>query len=124
MDLTPVSASGRQKIHKYGNGRFTVSGVIFTGGILVLPDHTKSWAALDVTALSEDAVATLISHATGFDICLIGCGAGGVPFLPDLRKRLKDAGVKADLMETGAACRTYNVLVAEGRSIIAALIAI
>ncbi len=124
MDLTPVSAPGRQKIQKYGNGRFTVSGTVFNGGVLVLPETTLSWPASEIANLSDEAVAFLIEHAKGVDICLIGCGANAVPFLPDLRKRLKEAGVHADLMETGAACRTYNVLVAEGRSIAAALIAI
>jgi uncharacterized protein len=124
MDLAPVSAPGRQKIQKYGNGRFTVSGTVFSGSVFVLPETTLNWPASDINLLSDDAVAFLIEHAKSVDICLIGCGANAVPFLPALRKRLKEAGVHADLMDTGAACRTYNVLVAEGRSIAAALIAI
>ncbi|MBL8628905.1 MAG: Mth938-like domain-containing protein [Rhodospirillaceae bacterium] len=124
MDLTPVSAPGRQKIQKYGNGRFTVSGAVFNGSVLVLPDGAVAWPATDIAALSDEAVSALIEHARSVDICLIGCGANAVPFLPDLRKRLKEAGVHVDFMDTGAACRTFNVLVAEGRSLAAALIAI
>jgi uncharacterized protein len=124
MDLRPVSVPGRQSIQKYGNGRFTVSGTVFQGSVLVLPDKTLNWPVADISSFNDDAIAVLIEHATSVDICLIGCGAGAVPFLPDVRKRLKDAGVHADFMDTGAACRTYNVLVAEGRTLAAALIAI
>ena len=66
----------------------------------------------------------LPARAGEFDFLLLGCGAVARPLPPPLRTLLKDAGVRVEPMATGAACRTYNVLVAEGRVLAAALIAI
>lgn len=58
------------------------------------------------------------------DVCLIGCGRQLLPLPSALRAALKAAAVPHDLMDTGAACRTYNVLAGEGRAVAAALIAV
>jgi uncharacterized protein len=114
----------RPKIQKYGAGRFTISGQVITGGALVLPTGAMAWPAMDINALSEDAVALLLSHATEIDVCLLGCGTKTLPIPAALRERFKTAGLRADPMDTGSACRTYNVLMSEGRAVAAALIAI
>ena len=57
-------------------------------------------------------------------ILLIGCGQGAAMISPALRQALRAAGAVIDAMDTGAACRTYNVLLAEERRVAAALIAV
>ena len=119
----PLPAIGdRQKIQKYGAGRFTVSGQSFVGGVLVLPHQTLSWPATDVTALSEQAVEQLVAHAGSIDVCLMGCGPKTLLLPAALRARFKAANLRVDAMDTGSACRTFNVLVSEGRAVAAALI--
>jgi uncharacterized protein len=125
MDIarTPLPAvADRQKIQKYGAGRFTVSGQVFTGGVLVLPQQTLPWPAEALDSLSEQAITLLIEHAALIDVCLMGCGPKTLQLPPPLRARLKAAGLRIDVMDTGSACRTYNVLMTEGRAVAAALI--
>jgi uncharacterized protein len=66
----------------------------------------------------------VLAEAEGIDILLVGTGADIAGFPPDLRQRLREAGFGVDVMQTGAAARTYNVLVAENRKVAAALIAV
>lgn len=89
-----------------------------------MPTKTILWPAASIAELSENAITLLLEYAANIDICLIGCGLKTVLVPASIRQRLKDGGVKADVMDTGAACRTYNVLMAEGRSIAAALVAV
>jgi len=127
MEIKPTqlpAVSERPRIQKYGAGRFTVSGQVIVGGVLVLPTGATVWPATDFNALSEDAIAMLLAHAARIDVCLLGCGHRTLPIPPDLRARFKAAGLRADPMDTGSACRTYNVLMGEGRAVAAALIAI
>ena len=66
----------------------------------------------------------MLAEAEGIELLLIGTGAD-IVFLPDpLRQRLKAAGIGVDAMQTGAAARTYNILMAENRKVAAALIAV
>jgi len=61
--------------------------------------------------------------AGNVDLLLLGCGARMAMVPAALRQQLRDAGVVIEAMDTGAACRTYNVLMADGRRVAAALIA-
>ena len=126
MDLTPLVPAGRQIIESYGDGRFRVSGTLFASSILVFADRTIVWPVVDFAALTETSLEPL--HRAGeaglVDVVLLGCGArmGVVPEV--LRRHLRVAGIVVEPMDTGAACRTYNVLAAEGRRVAAALIAV
>ncbi|MSO98107.1 MAG: hypothetical protein EXR11_07810 [Rhodospirillaceae bacterium] len=124
MDIARTAPIDRQNIQKYGNGRFTVSGTVFTGGVLVLPAQTVNWSATDIANLNEDAIGVLLSHAKAFDFCLMGCGPRTLALPIPLRTRFKQVGLRIDMMDTGSACRTYNVLSAEGRAVAAALVAV
>ena len=120
MDVTPLVAKDRQVIESYGASGFRVSGNAHDGAILVLPQATHPWpvAALgDVTAAS---LAPVID--AGIQILLLGCGRQMLPVPPALRQELRAHGVVIDAMDTGAACRTYNVLLAEDRRVAAALL--
>ncbi len=123
MAAPPGSASPRI-IDAYGNGGFRIGGEAFNGSILVLPDGTvTSWSA-DVNALSADSFEAIVTASPPPEILLLGCGPRAAFVPPPIRQRLREAGVVVDAMGTGAACRTYNVLIAEERRVAAALIAV
>jgi len=126
VDVTPLVPAGRQIVESYGDGRFRVSGTLFTGSILVFPDRTVAWPVADFAALSLDDVEPLREAGMGglVDVVLLGCGRRMGLVTDALRAPLRAAGIVLEPMDTGAACRTYNVLAAEGRRVAAALIAV
>ena len=121
MDITPVATAGRQIIERYAPSGFRVSGVIYHGPVLVFPDLTVAWDAASARDVTRETLAPVIEHG-GVQILLLGLGrsTSGVPAA--LRTALRTAGIALEAMDTGAACRTYNVLVAEDRRVAAALI--
>jgi len=118
MDLTPVASAGRQLIERYSADGFRVSGVVYAGPVLVFADRTVPW---EHPGVSMEGLAAVIEHG-GLDLVLIGLGKRGAPVAPALRAALKARGLGAEAMDTGAACRTYNVLIAEDRLVAAALL--
>jgi uncharacterized protein len=121
MDLTPLVPAGRQIIERYGPSGFRVAGVIHRGPVLVFPDCTIPWEAASASAVTRDSLAPVIEHG-GVQILLLGLGRATSAVSGTLRTALRAAGIALEPMDTGAACRTYNVLVAEGRHVAAALI--
>lgn len=112
-----------RRIERYGAGGFRIGGVFHEGAVLVTQSRVAGWPAATVlAALDSDGVATLIALRDEFEFVLIGCGPQ-FGLLPKVaRQALSEAGIRFDVMDTGAACRTYNVLVAEGRRVAAALL--
>lgn len=120
MDVTPLVARDRQVVESYGANGFRVSGVAYDGAILVLPQATQAWP---VGALGDASAANLAPVVeAAVQILLLGCGRRMVPVPPALRQELRAHGIVIDAMDTGAACRTYNVLLAEDRRVAAALL--
>jgi uncharacterized protein len=121
MELTPLVPAGRQVIERYGESGFRIAGLIYRGSVLVFPDRTLPWSAISGSDVTWQSLAPVIEHG-GVQILLLGLGRvmGAVPHT--LRKTLRDAGIVLEPMDTGAACRTYNVLVAEDRRVAAALL--
>jgi uncharacterized protein len=120
MDLTPVPAVGRQIIERYAPSGFRVSGVIYHGPVLVFPDLTVAWDAASAPDVTSETLAPVIEHG-GVQILLLGLGRSTSAVSAELRTALRAAGIALEAMDTGAACRTYNVLVAEDRRVAAAL---
>jgi uncharacterized protein len=121
MDLTPLVPAGRQVIERYAASGFRVAGVIHLGPVLVFPDRTMPWDAANASAVTLGSLAPVIEHG-GVQILLLGLGRAMSLVPGTLRGDLRAAGIVLEPMDTGAACRTYNVLVAEGRQVAAALI--
>ena len=122
MELTPLFPVGRQVIERYGETGFRVAGAIYRGSVLVFPDRTLPWSAVSASDVTWESLAPVIEHG-GVQILLLGLGramGGAIPHA--LRNTLHAAGIALEPMNTGAACRTYNVLVAEDRHVAAALL--
>ncbi|HEX9769067.1 MAG TPA: Mth938-like domain-containing protein [Kiloniellales bacterium] len=124
MDFTAHMAEGRQLIEGYGNGGFRVSGAVHRGSVLVFADRTLAWAVSDMAALSHESLAAVRQAEPRIEVLLLGCGAKAMPVPAALRESLRADGVVIEAMDTGAACRTFNLLIAEERRAAAALIAV
>jgi uncharacterized protein len=126
MDLTPLIPQGRQIVESYGDGRFRVSGALHEHSILVFPDRTIEWPVTDIRSLSLESLEAMVTAGENgsVNLLLIGCGPRMAMIPAALRAALRAKGVVIEPMDTGAACRTYNVLAAEGRKVAAALVVV
>ncbi|MCJ2083359.1 Mth938-like domain-containing protein [Methylobacterium sp. J-090] len=115
---------GRHIIDAYGNGGFRFAEMSHRGSILVLPSGVRAWDPTEAKAIDRNALRPVAAEGAGIDLLLIGTGLDIAPFPDSLRRWLKEAGIGLDVMQTGAAARTYNILMAENRKVAAALIAV
>ncbi|TIL65509.1 Mth938-like domain-containing protein [Mesorhizobium sp.] len=115
---------GRAPIEAYGNGGFRFADMSHRGSLLCLPSGIYGWEPADPLAPTAADFAKLLNEADQVEILLVGAGKDLRPLPAALRAALKAAGIAADPMSTGAAVRTYNVLLAENRAVAAALIAV
>lgn len=109
-DITPLIKSNQMVIQSYGAQGFRISGTQHATNVIVLPDRVIAWDGEDFSPLI----------AIKGDIDLVILGTGKTVKL--LKKEMKPEGLHFDVMDTGAACRAYNALMADGRRIAAALI--
>ncbi|MHB2264714.1 Mth938-like domain-containing protein [Aliihoeflea sp. PC F10.4] len=115
---------GRAPIDAYGNGGFRFADMSHRGSILCLPSGIHGWEPADLKALTAGDFDRVIEEAADIEILLVGMGTDLKPLPAGLRQRMRAAGIGADPMSTGAAVRTFNVLLAEERAVAAALIAV
>lgn len=113
---------GRAPVDSYGNGGFRFAGMSHRGSILSVPSGIYGWNPGDV--IDREALARVFEEADEVEVLLVGTGREMVPLTPDLAAALREAGIVADAMSTGAAVRTFNVLLAEDRAVAAALVAV
>jgi uncharacterized protein len=126
MDVTPLIPQGTQIIDSYGEGGFRISGRRVEGSVIVFPGKVIAWTVSvtgEIGAGSLEAVSAAGKAGT-IELLLVGTGPRMVQIDRTLRQSLRADGVVVEVMDTGAACRTYNVLMAEGRRVAAALIAV
>jgi uncharacterized protein len=99
---------------------------VHSGSVIIFPDRTLPWSATEAAgATVENLEAVCAAGRAGTtELLLLGCGAKMTLVPSSLRAALRAAGVVVEPMDTGAACRTYNVLMADGRRVAAALIAV
>lgn len=113
---------GRAPIDAYGNAGFRFADMSHIGSILCLPSGIYGWQPSVPMQIAD--FAKIIEQADTFDVLLVGMGVEIKPIPRALREALKTYNVIAEPMSTGAAVRTYNVLLAEERRVGAALIAV
>lgn len=120
MDITPALSESAKRITAYGAGEIRINGEVFITPIIVQETTVAEWQG---AGIDEASLLQLVSQLSPVEILLIGSGVRGEFLPPALRQQLRaalDCGV--EMMDTGAACRTYNVLLAEGRKVAAALL--
>jgi uncharacterized protein len=124
MEITPVVPAGRQLIQAYREGGFTVAGVRHAGSLLVLPERTLAWPVDTLEAVTVASLAPITGADPAVELLILGCGPAFELAPPPLRDALRAHGIVVEGMATPAACRTFNVLLAEDRRVAAALIAV
>ena len=124
VTLTEARYPGRAPIDAYGNGGFRFADMSHKGSILALPGGIQAWPVEDTDDLTADLLQPILRQSSAIEVLLFGTGPE-FRILPDaVDEILRDAGLQPDLMNTGAAVRTYNVLLVENRAVAAALIAV
>lgn len=117
MRLSEVSYPDGQPVEGYGPGFFRVGGAVYQGGVLILPGGTRAWTGFD-------DVAPILEAAAAVDVLLVGTGSEIAHLPPGWRARLEAAGIGVEMMASPQACRSYNVLLGEGRRVALAALAV
>jgi uncharacterized protein len=125
MELKMQIPASRQVVEAYGDGGFRVTGVPREGSLLVLPEQTLSWSVSSMEDVTLESLQLLLDLGREtLDMVLLGCGPRMALPPKAARDAFQAAGITLEPMDTGAACRTYNVLIHEDRRVAAALIAV
>ena len=120
LKLHLASAGGRNTITGYGPGYVDINGQRYKASLVVQPTSIKTdWISGPDGDIGLDAIAFLATLEA--EIVLLGTGATQRFPPPVTLRPLIDAGIGFEIMDTNAACRTYNILVAEDRRVAAAL---
>ena len=122
--MSPAHYPGRAPIDAYGNGGFRFADMSHRGSILCLPSGVYAWPAANPAELTLAAFQPVLAEANELQILLLGTGPTQIFPPRALQRALEAAGFGVEPMATGAAARTYNVLLAEGRRVGAALLAV
>jgi uncharacterized protein len=124
MATTVPHYPGRTAIDAYGDGGFRFGDMSHKGSILLLPSGVYAWPVGDVAELRPEHFAQVIAERERIAFVILGCGEALAWPAEDVRQALRDSGIGLEPMDTGAAARTYNVLLGEGRDVAGALIAV
>ena len=111
-------------ISDYGNGGFRFAGISHQGSLLFLPGGIHAWNVIEFSQLKTDDFQLVFDQVEKIDFLLLGCGPHLL--IPDakIRQAFDTHDIGLEFMNTGAAVRTYNILLAEKRNIAAAVIAV
>jgi len=124
MSSASARYPGRAAIDAYGNGGFRFADMSHRGSILCLPSGIYAWAPARTEELEAAAFERVFAEREAVGVLLLGTGRRQHFPAADLRRAFVAAGIALEAMDTGAACRTYNVLLGEGRPAGAALLAV
>jgi uncharacterized protein len=124
MRPAPAHYPFRAPIDAYGNGGFRFADMSHRGSLLIAPSGIYAWNAMILDDVTPDAFAVLLREMAPPGIVLLGTGATHLLPPEPVRRLFEEARLGLEIMTTGAACRTYNVLLAEGRDVGAALLAV
>lgn len=115
---------GRFAIDAYGRGGFRFADMSHRGSILALPSGIHAWPVVALTDIGVESFDKAVAERAAIDVLLLGTGPAPVPVDDAIRWILRDAGIGLEVMATGAAARTYNIMLGENRRVAAALVAV
>lgn len=120
MKLHATAPTARNVFSGYGDGYVLVNGARHDANLIVLPDSILPWSAASFEALRAEDFAALA--ALDLEVVLLGTGAALRFPRPQLTRALVEAKIGLEVMDMHAACRTYNILMAEERRVAVALL--
>lgn len=124
MDITPIISDEKKIIKGYGKGYFKINNdKKLQNNIIIFSSDVVTWNVdNDFKNIKTESFAELIKMNKKIDLILIGCGEKQqiLPF--DIKAYLNKKGFNVEVMTTGAACRTYNILLSEGRNVASCLL--
>lgn len=124
VDIQEFQSDGQLTIiHSYGNQGFRIAKQGYEGSQLLLPRQRFDWSPPAWDKITLDDLAPLFEEQTP-PLLILGLGDAPTGLLPELQVQLHEKGVNLEIMSTPAACRTWNVLLTEGRNAAVALLAI
>lgn len=124
IEIRDAHFPGRAPLDAYGNGGFRFADMSHRGSILALPSGIYGWDVTGFDAVTAQSLSQVTDEAEAVEVLLLGCGPDLRVLDKPLRTHLRDFGIAVETMATGAAVRTFNVLLAEDRAVAAALIAV
>lgn len=124
IEIRDAHFPGRAPIDAYGNGGFRFADMSHRGSILCLPSGVHGWDMQEGEPLTVASLQRVLADASGIEVLLVGTGANLKPIPADVKAALKARGISSDPMSTGAAVRTFNIMLAESRAVAAALVAV
>ena len=124
MNLSEAHYPDSAPVDAYGDGGFRFAGMSHRGSIICVPSGIYSWKLETVDQLVTANFRKIFEEADDIKILLVGSGNDLVPIDIRLRQKLRELKISADPMSTGAAVRTFNILLGEGRAVAAALLAV
>ncbi len=125
MSALTARYPGRAPIDAYGNGGFRFADMSHRGSLLCLPSGIYAWPPTGVGDIEEPGpFAPALAEGQSLGLLLLGTGRRHAIPSAAVRRAFEEARIALEAMDTGAACRTYNVLLAEQRPVGAALLAV
>ena len=115
MQLTEITYAEALPIESYGPGFFRIDGQVIEGGAMIHAAGARSWGGYEDNA-------TVLAMQGEIDFILLGTGEKMAPVPTPFREALEAAGIGVEPMASPSACRTYNVLVSEGRRVAAVVL--
>lgn len=111
-------------IEGYGRGGFRFAGMSHRGSLLLLPNGIWGWPVATACEISEETLSRVFEQAEHIRLFLLGTGERSEALDPALRRRFREANVALEVTRTAYAANTYNILLEEGRSVAAGLVAV
>ena len=124
MEIRKAHFPGRAPLDAYGDGGFRFANMSHRGSLMCVPSGIYGWDVKNPADVTREALQKVFDEQVDIEVLLLGTGVDLSPVPMDLKEKFREAGILADPMSTGAAVRTFNVLLSEGRAVAAALLAV
>lgn len=122
VNLTDERPPDSSYIDGYGPEGFRIGGVLHAGPLLVSNALIAPWPVLEIAEATPLSLEPLLGPDVSLELLVLGCGPRLQPPPKALSAALRERNIGLEPMDTGAACRTYNLLLIEGRAVAAALL--
>lgn len=124
MDVTPLIPEKANVIQSYGGDGFKISGDFYGHNLIVTIDQIVGWPVQSFDDLNKDSFSQILPVKDSIDVIFLGTGKTFKMPPKEIRDAWRAQGLRIEPMDTGAACRSYNVLMTDGRRVASALLKI